>query len=107
MLQRPIIKPHFHIQVIPGEGVFLLSETHQTILQGRLYEQVVPLLDGRGVDEVLEQLRGQVPAARLFYTLNKLEQGGFLREAGDVGPANEAALWSLLDVDPAAARPRL
>jgi hypothetical protein len=37
--------------VIEGEGVFVLSETEQTVLQGRLCEQVVAVLDGRPVAE--------------------------------------------------------
>ena len=47
MLKRPRFKPHYHIEIIEGEGVFILSEIEQTVLQGRLYEQVAPLLDGR------------------------------------------------------------
>jgi len=52
MFRRPRLKPHLSIEVVPGEGVFLLSELRQVVLQGRLYEQVLPCLDGRPVEEV-------------------------------------------------------
>ena len=47
MLNRPRFRPHFHVEVVPGEGVFLLSDARQTLLRGRLYELVAPWLDGR------------------------------------------------------------
>ena len=50
MIRRPRFKPHLRVEVLPGEGVFLLSEQRQSVLQGRLYEQVASRLDGRPVE---------------------------------------------------------
>jgi ribosomal protein S12 methylthiotransferase accessory factor len=103
MLQRPRFKPHYHVEVIEGEGVFVLSETEQTVLQGRLYEQVVPLLDGRPVEDLCACLSPPLSPARVFYTLNRLEQKNYLCEADETVPADQAALWSLQGLGPATA----
>jgi ribosomal protein S12 methylthiotransferase accessory factor len=107
MLQRPRFKPHLHVEVVAGEGVFVLSEDNQTVLQGRLYEQVAPLLDGRPLERVREALSGRLAPARLYYTVNMLQQKGYLCEAADVGADGEAALWSLQELGPAEVARRL
>ena len=107
MLKRPRFKPHYHIEVIEGEGVFVLSEADQTVLQGQLYEQVAPLLDGRPLDQVREQLRDRLAPARLYYTLNVLEQKGYLCEAGENAAADDGALWSLQGLSPVEVAGRL
>jgi ribosomal protein S12 methylthiotransferase accessory factor len=116
MLRRPRFQPHLQVETIPGEGVFLISEVKQTVLQGRLYELVVPLLDGRSTAEVCERLRGQIPPAQVYYTLTQLEQKGYLTEsepprAEDDAPVrcppSETAWWTIQEIDPAAAARRL
>jgi oxazoline/thiazoline synthase len=107
MLHRPQFKPHFRVEVVPGEGVVLLSELHQTMLQGSLYELVAPCLDGRPVAEICARLSGQATPAHVFYTLAQLEKRGYLAEADEVCPAAESALWGEQQVDPAAAVRRL
>jgi len=107
MLRRPRFKPHLHVEVVEGAGVFLLSGTQQTVLRGRLYEVVAPCLDGRTVEEICEALRGQLTAARVFYTLRKLEQRGCLCESEFGLHAAEAALWSVQGLDPEVVSVRL
>jgi len=107
MFRRPRFKPHLRVEVVSGEGVFLLSDQHQTVLQGRLYELVAAGLDGRTAEELCAQLRGRASPAQVFYTLTQLEQKGFLTEDEAVLPAGEAALWSFQGIDPAAAARRL
>jgi oxazoline/thiazoline synthase len=107
MLHRPQFKPQLRVEVVPGEGVFLLSELHQAVLQGSLYEIVAPCLDGRPVEEVCAGLRGRATPAHVFYTLSQLEKRGYLAEADDARPAGESALWAEQQADPAAAARRL
>src|SRR6476659_149369 len=80
MLSRPRFRPHFHVEVVPGEGVFLLSDSRQSLLRGRLYELVVPWLDGRTTDDVCDRLRGKASPAEVYYTLAQLERKDFLCE---------------------------
>jgi ribosomal protein S12 methylthiotransferase accessory factor len=107
MLNRPRFRPHFHAQVVPEEGVFLLSDSRQALLRGRLYELVSPWLDGRTADDVCNQLRGQASPAAVYYALAQLERKDYLCEQEDSLPAGQAALWSSLQVAPGAAARRL
>jgi len=98
-MHRPVFKPHYLVKVIENEGVFLLSERHQTVLQGWLYEVIAPRLDGRPVEDLCAELRGRVMAAQVYYTLNQLEKKGYIAEGGGDAatmPPGEAALWSML-----------
>jgi ribosomal protein S12 methylthiotransferase accessory factor len=107
MLQRPRFKPHYYVEVVEGEGVFVVSEAEQTVLQGRLYEQVAVLLDGRPVAQLCESLGPALSPARIFYTLNRLEQKGFLCEADGGGPSELSGPWSAQGLEPATAARRL
>lgn len=107
MLRRPTFKPHYRAQVVPGEGLFLLSEAHQTVLQGRLYEVIAPWLDGRSIEEICAQLGEQLSPAQVFYTLKQLEQRGFIAEFNDTLPLGQAALWEMQHIAPATAAERL
>jgi len=107
MIRRPRFKPQFRVEVVPGEGVFLLCERHQVVLQGRLYELIAPCLDGRSTEDVCAYLRGQATPAQVFYTLAQLEKRDYLTEADDSRPAAESALWAEQQIDLAAAARRL
>jgi ribosomal protein S12 methylthiotransferase accessory factor len=107
MLNRPRFRPHFHVEVVPGEGVFLLSDTRHVLLRGRLYEMLAPQLDGRTAGEVCEQLRTEASPAEVYYALTQLEQKDYLCEEEQALPAGQAALWSSQQVAPATAARRL
>ncbi|MCP5197253.1 MAG: TOMM precursor leader peptide-binding protein [Gammaproteobacteria bacterium] len=79
---------------IPGEGVYLVSETRRTFLAGRLYSLVVPLLDGRrSADDIAAVLDGCVEPAAVYFTLAKLEEKGYLVDSDDPLADHEAAYW--------------
>jgi bacteriocin biosynthesis cyclodehydratase domain-containing protein len=107
MLKRPRFRPHFHVEVMPGEGVLLLSDARHSLLRGRLYELVAPWLDGRTADDVCGQLRAETPAAEVYYALSQLERKGYLCEAEETLPAGQAALWSSQQIAPGTAARRL
>lgn len=107
MLNRPRFKPHLRVEVISGEGVYVLAEGKKTLLRGRLYELVAPCLDGRSVDEIRERLEAEASAAEVYFVLSEWERKGFLCEANDSTSPGEAALWSAQQVDPNEAARRL
>jgi ribosomal protein S12 methylthiotransferase accessory factor len=107
MLEKPRFKPHLRVKVVPGEGAFVLSESRQVLLRGRLYERVVPHVDGRPAAAVCAALGGEVRPAEVFFVLGQLEQRGYLCDAEPSLPPGEAALWSAQQVDPAEAARRL
>src|SRR5271166_4468147 len=108
MLSRPQIKPHYHIEWVEGEGIYLLSESEQRLLRGRLYELVAPLIDGcRTAADIVDHLQDQVSADDVNYALLKLEQTGYLAEGDGRLPAGEAALWAIQGIEPRQAMRRL
>jgi ribosomal protein S12 methylthiotransferase accessory factor len=107
MLKRPRFRPHLHVEVMPGEGILLLSDARHSLLRGRLYELVAPVLDGRTADEVCAHLRAEAPPAEVYRALIQLERKGYLCEEEAALPAGQAALWSSQQVAPAAAVARL
>ena len=108
MLRRPRFKPHFHVEALDGEGVVVLSELGQTLLRGRFHELVAPLLDGRrSADDLTRLLSSELAPAAVYYTLAELERKGYLCEGGCELPDNEAALWSIHDIDAEVAARRL
>ncbi|HEV3263780.1 MAG TPA: TOMM precursor leader peptide-binding protein [Gemmataceae bacterium] len=108
MLQQPQVKAHFHVEVVDGEGIFLLSEKGHAVLRGRLYELVAPCLDGRrSPDDIVDRLRDQASPAEVYYALRQLEKKGYLADGGATAPAGEAAFWHIQDTDAGAAARRL
>jgi oxazoline/thiazoline synthase len=108
MLERPRFKPHLRMQVVAGEGAFVLSGDGQTLLRGRLYEQVAPSIGGgRSADDVCDALEGHVSAAEVYYVITQLEKKGYLCEHDQGFPDHEAAWWWAQSVDPREAARRL
>jgi ribosomal protein S12 methylthiotransferase accessory factor len=108
MLKAPRFKPHLRVEVVPGEGAFVVSGTQQTLLKGCLYELVVPWVgDGRTPDDLCDQLRDRASAAEVYFVLGQLERKGYLCEQAGALPDEEAALWSSQQIDPAEAARRL
>jgi bacteriocin biosynthesis cyclodehydratase domain-containing protein len=108
MLQKPQIKAHFHVEIVKGEGVFLISEVGHSVLNGRLFELVTPLIDGRRTtSEIVDELQSRVSAAEVYYALTLLEKKGYVVEAGWSLGAGEAAYWSIQNLSPEMAAVRL
>lgn len=107
-LQRPRFKPHLRVEVVPGEGAFVLSESRRTLLRGRLYEEVVPRIgEGRSADDVCAMVDGRASPAEVYFVFDQLERRGYLCEEAPALSPGEAALWSSQQVDPAEAARRL
>ena len=104
MLNVPRFKHHIRAEVVPGEGVFVLSGQQQTLLKGRLYELVVPCVgDGLSTDDLCDRLQDRASAAEIYFVLNQLEAKGFLCEQRGPLPDDEAALWASQQIDPSQA----
>ncbi|MCA1992314.1 MAG: TOMM precursor leader peptide-binding protein [Coleofasciculus sp. S288] len=103
-MKKPQFKPHFHVEVIEPDTVYLLSEQSHFALTGRLYCQLAPLLDGNHtVGQIISELKEQVPFTSIYYALNKLKSKGYITDAIAPVPPEVAAFWSLLNIDPKAA----
>jgi oxazoline/thiazoline synthase len=108
VIRRPRFDARFHVEIVKGEGVFLVSETGHAVLTGPIFERVVPLITGRRTsDAIVAALDRRVSAAEVYYALTLLERRGYIVEHDHQLPPAEAALWSIQSVDPAAAAGRL
>ncbi len=107
-INRPRFRSDLYPAPLSGVGVFLLSETLPTVLNGRLNEVVCPLIDGqRSADDIVEELRGEVSPAEVYFALATLEKRGFIEESLDAVPRAEAAFWAACGLDATQARARL
>jgi oxazoline/thiazoline synthase len=108
MLNKPVFKPHFHVEVIEPSSVYLLSEHEHHALSGRLYTLLAPLLNGQhNVDDIVRHLEAEVSILGIYNALTRLESQGYLAEADQIMPSEQAAFWSLLDTDSATALSKL
>src|SRR5690349_8544149 len=108
MLQRPQFRQHVHPEYVPGEGVFLLSETGTVILHGHLPQLVAPLVDGvRSPDDIVDLLADRASPAEVYYGLLELERQGHLVEGATPADRGQAAWWSIQGIDPPAASRRI
>ena len=100
MLNKPVFKPHFHVETIEPSSVYLLSEHERYVLSGRLYTLLAPLMDGQhDVDAIAQQLASEVSIFGVYSALTRLESQGYLAEAETSLPTSQAAFWSALNVD--------
>ncbi len=97
---KPKLKDIYRLATEEPENVFLISERKTTLLCDRLYVQLIPLLDGcHSVDEIVEQLQGQVPPAYIYYGLAQLENQGYLRNSDELISPPLALFCDHLNVD--------
>ena len=107
MSSRAQFKPHYHIEWVEGEGVYLLSESEQRLLRGQLYERVAPLIDGRrSATDIVDHLRIRF-RRRSELRAEQAGAEGYLAECEDRLPAGEAALWAMQSIEPQVAARRL
>ncbi len=107
-MEKPIFKPHFHVETIEGEGVFLLTESGHTVLTGQIYEFVAPLINGKNsTDEIVDCLSGKVSPEKAYYAVAVLEKKGYVMEAEDCEFQDTAAFWTSNGLDPKKAEHRI
>lgn len=100
-------KHHLTAEVVPGEGVFLVSERGVTVLRGTGVTELAPLLDGtRTLDQLAEEApAGLFPAQVRKLVADLLDNGLLTHRPPDAGTRGDEAFWNLAGMDgPAAAR---
>ena len=107
MLKNPRFKHHYAIQVVDGQGLFVVSEMEQVLLQGSLYEMVAPLLDGRPIDDVIDALAERTKPGKVVYTIKRLHERGFVIDDPGLPDRAQAAWWSVQGIEPKEAAERL
>ncbi len=104
MIEFPTFKPHFHVEAVKGEGIFLLTEQSHSVLTGRIYELVAPLVDGlRSADDIVDVLSEELSPAKVYYALSLLEKKGYIMEKAEGDSHSPPAFWTGRGLDPQAA----
>ncbi|HEY7375357.1 MAG TPA: TOMM precursor leader peptide-binding protein [Polyangia bacterium] len=103
--RRPVLKTHLRIEDAGETGLFLCGEGTLVHLEGALFSQLLPLLDGRRTtQEIVRALGAELDAASAYYALHQLEERGCLADAETLGDREraEVAYWHAVGQDPAA-----
>jgi len=108
MILQPKFKQCYRCEIVPSEGIFLISEKEYFLLRGSVYIMLAPLLDGQHtVEEIIDILADQLSAPEIVYLLDHLQSQGYITEADSSVPAEKAAFWEMLKVEPEIAEKRL
>ncbi|UPT96485.1 TOMM precursor leader peptide-binding protein [Bradyrhizobium barranii subsp. apii] len=105
----PKFKDKYVVRHLPGQGVFLFSESGNFLVGGANVEAVAPLLNGHFArDEIAQWLSLAQSRADTFSTLASLHQQGHLEEQHQLAldPCHRA-FWSELGVNPTIAARQL
>src|SRR5262245_7703346 len=108
MLLRPRLKQCFQYEVLPAEGVIVLSETEHFVLPGDIYIQLVPLLNGQhSVEEIFASLHAKISPPNIFQALQFLRDKNLIVDTTSPFLPEQAAFWELINVDLEKATKRL
>jgi bacteriocin biosynthesis cyclodehydratase domain-containing protein len=97
-------KRHLVIEILPSEGVFILSEAGEYVFRGPAFVAVAQAIDGlRTDDQIVASLADSLPPAQLYYAIGTLRRDGFVGESSrPMLPEREAAFWDAVGAEPAA-----
>ena len=105
---RLTFRQNAHIEIVPDEGVYLLSERQQMVLSGALYTLIAPLLDGQfAADEIVARLADTADPAAVYYAIARLQRQGHVVATDETMAPERAAFWIDLGLDPPSAEARL
>ncbi|MEA5472129.1 TOMM precursor leader peptide-binding protein [Spirulina sp. 06S082] len=108
MIEKPKFKNSFRVETVEGESAFLLSERGTILLSDVIYQKLIPLIDGtRSQEEIVAQLRNEIPETYIYFALMELQQKGLLVENEGILPPNITLLCEYLNVKPEDAKKRL
>ena len=101
-IRVPAFSPHLYVEIIPGEGVLLLSEEGAHALYGLAYEVLAQAIDGvRDVDQIVDAVMDRIDPAEAYYALHLMESAGHISESsGSTIPPGVGAFWSGLGLEP-------
>ena len=101
LVQLPALTPHLQFHEIDEQQTLLVSESFNTLLHGKLYSNLLPLLDGRRpLDEIVAALEGAHAAADVLAAMASLSAKGYVVSADHGMDRSRAAYWSSLGASP-------
>ena len=108
LIKVPILTPHLEYRLIGDERLLLVSEAFNTLINGQIHCDLMPLCDGqRTHGEIADALLPAHSASEAEAAITALASRGYL-VSGDYDMApNRAAYWSSLGASPRWAQQRL
>ena len=101
LVELPALAPHLRFHDVGEEGALLVSESFNTLLKGRLYRELLPLLDGRlPREEIVRALEAAHPAADVLAAIASLSAKGYVVSAEHGMERSRAAYWTSLGASP-------
>ena len=107
-VRLPVLTPHLQAHPIGDDQTLLVSETFNTLLHGRLYRDLLPLMDGgHPQDRIVAALENTHAAADILAAMVGLSARGYVVSAEHGMDRGRAAYWSSLGASPLWAEGRL
>ncbi len=101
LVELPALAPHLQFHDIGEEQALLVSESFNTLLHGRLYCNLLPLLDGRHPQqEIVVALEGTHTGHDVLTGILSLSAKGYVVSAEHGMDRSGAAYWSSLGASP-------
>src|SRR3954447_26187724 len=102
-----LLRPKFQASPVEDEALFLFRGAENHILEGGVFADLAPVLDGRHSEEAIASLlEDRHGRATVHYALGILRDQRLIIE--QTGPADpQDAFWDALDFAPAEARERV
>ncbi|MCY3771783.1 MAG: TOMM precursor leader peptide-binding protein [Gemmatimonadetes bacterium] len=107
-VDRPALTPHLRSHVIGEQQTLLVSESFDTLLHGRVYCDLMPLLDGRRpLAGIVADLEDRHAAADVREAIVSLSDRGYVISADHGMDRSRAAYWTSLGASPGWVEQRL
>ena len=101
LVELPALAPHLQFRDIGEQQTLLVSESFNTLLHGKLYSDLMPLLGGRHRQEgVVAALEGTHAPADIRAAIVSLSARGYVVSADHGMEKHRAAYWSSLGASP-------
>ena len=108
LVALPALTPHLEFRPLDGDRTLLVSESFNTLLHGRIYGDLLPLLDGRRTHrDIAEDLKDAHSAADIRAAAVALSSRGYVVSGEHAMESARAAYWSSLGASPGWAEQRL
>ena len=100
-INKPALAPHLDYRNLGEDRMLLVSETFNTILNGSLYCDIIPLLDGsRDRDAVTHALAKRHDGKQVGGALDALARRGYVVSAEHGQSRGVSAQWSAMGASP-------
>ncbi len=101
LVEVPMLTPHLEFRPVDNRQTLLVSESFNTLLNGQIHAELLPLLDGsRSQQDIIAALDGSYPAIDVRRALAALASRGYVVSGEYAMKQGSAAFWSSMGASP-------